>query len=258
MAITYFITGANRGIGFEFAKQVSADSNNIVFATTRSLANATALQDLHRSNLHIIELDIGSSLEVFEKSLAEPLAKFAPNGVDIIIQNAGIAKNSAKRVIDSSPEEYEEHYRVNVVGSLKVYQSLLPYWSKQANPETPKKFIFINSVVGWVNNFYPFRSSHYGASKAALNHLTRHICFDNKSSGSDCIKNSIVIAVHPGLVLTDLAKKVFEDSGIDPDSSGLPSIYPDESVRNLLEIIDNLTHEDNNTFISNDGTRTSW
>ena len=63
MVVTYFITGANRGIGFGFAKQLSADSNNVVIATTRSFANAAALIELNRSNLHIIEYDITSPLE---------------------------------------------------------------------------------------------------------------------------------------------------------------------------------------------------
>ncbi|KAK7687453.1 hypothetical protein QCA50_009321 [Cerrena zonata] len=256
MTITYFITGANRGIGFELAKQLSADSNNIVFATTRSLANATALKDLNRSNLHIIEYDVASPLETLKKALVEPLEKHAPNGVDVIILNAGISKDAQRSILQTTEADLQEHYAVNAIGPVKVYQSLFPYWSKKVNPETAKKVIFVSSAAGFINNFYPFPTSHYGPSKAALNFVARHIAFDNTSSDLDHIKNSIIVPIHPGLVITDMAKEAI--GSLDLEALSIKTITPEESASSIIKLINGLEQKDNDTFISYDGTRYSW
>ncbi|ODV68512.1 NAD(P)-binding protein [Hyphopichia burtonii NRRL Y-1933] len=250
MTVTYFITGANRGIGFEFAKQLSADSNNVVIATTRSFANAAALKDLNRSNLIIIEYDLNASLETLQKSLL-PIKDYS---VDVVIQNSGIAKDSQKSILQTSEDELREHYAVNAIGSVKVYQSIFPYWSKKANPETAKKFIFISSAVGWTNNFFPMQTSHYGASKAALNFLSRHIAFDHKSSELDHIKNSIVVPVHPGVVETDMAKPFL----VHREKLSVPVITPQDSAASLISLIQNLKQEDDDTFITYDGNKVTW
>ncbi|ODV68516.1 NAD(P)-binding protein [Hyphopichia burtonii NRRL Y-1933] len=255
MTVTYFITGANRGIGFQLAKQISADSNNVVIATTRSFANSAALQDLNRPNLHIIEYDVASPLEKMKQDLV-PIEEYAPNGVDVVIQNAGIATANQKSILETTEDDLAKHFAVNTIGSVKVYQSIFPYWSKKVNPETVKKFIFISSSVSWVNNFFPMLSSHYGPSKAALNLVVRHIAFDHKSAELDHIKNSIIVPVHPGLVTTDMSKEALGDYNFD--ESPIPVLKPEESAGCIIKIIDNLEPKDNDTFISYDGTRVSW
>ncbi|ODV68513.1 NAD(P)-binding protein [Hyphopichia burtonii NRRL Y-1933] len=260
MTITYFITGANRGIGFEFAKQLSADSNNIVIATTRSFTNAAALKELNRTNLIIIEFDLNNSLDLMRKSL-QSIENYS---VDVVIQNSGIAKDSQKSILQTTEDELREHYAVNAIGSVKVYQSIFPFWSKKANPETPKKLIFITSGAGCVNNFYPMQASHYGVSKAALNYISRHIAFDHKSSDLVHIKNSIVVAVHPGVVETDMSKPLlpyresFPLPIITPQESAASTITPEESASSIIKLINGLEQKDNDTFISYDGTRHSW
>ncbi|ODV68514.1 NAD(P)-binding protein [Hyphopichia burtonii NRRL Y-1933] len=256
MTITYFITGANRGIGFELAKQLSADSNNIVFATTRSLANATALQDLNRSNLHIIEYDVTSPLETMKKALVEPFEKYSPNGVDVIILNAGIAKDAVRSILQTTEADLEEHYAVNAIGPVKVYQSLFPYWSKKVNAETAKKLILVSSGAGFVHNYYPFPTSHYGPSKAALNHISRHIAFDHTSSELDHIKNSIVVPINPGIVVTNMSEEAVKT--FDFEKFSLKLITPEESASSIIKLINGLEQKDNDTFISYDGTRYSW
>ncbi|KAK7687454.1 hypothetical protein QCA50_009322 [Cerrena zonata] len=256
MTVTYFITGANRGVGFQLAKQISADSNNVVFATTRSLANATALKDLNRSNLHIIEYDVASPLETMKKALVDPLERYAPNGVDIIILNAGISKKAQRSILQTTEADLQEHYAVNAIGPVKVYQSLFPYWSKKVNPETAKKIIFVSSGAGFINNFYPFPTSHYGASKAALNHITRHIAFDHTSSELDHMKNSIIVPLNPGLVATDMAKEALET--FDFEALGLQPITPEESASGIIKLVNGLEQKDSDTFFNYDGTKFSW
>ncbi|ODV64578.1 NAD(P)-binding protein [Hyphopichia burtonii NRRL Y-1933] len=255
MTITYFITGTNRGIGFEFAKQLSEDPNNNVIATTRSFAKATALKDLNRSNLHIIEYDVASPLETMKRDLL-PLEKYAPDGVDVVIHNAAICIDTIQPILQTTEAELNEHYTVNATGSVKVYQSIFPYWSKSANSETAKKFIFISSIAGYVNNFCSVPTSHYGSSKAALNHIVRHIAFDHKSSDLDHIQKSIVFAVHPGLVETDMGDQFV--TFVNEKGYPVPVITPRESASNVIKIIQNLSEGDDDTFISYDGNKVTW
>ncbi|ODV68515.1 NAD(P)-binding protein [Hyphopichia burtonii NRRL Y-1933] len=255
MVVTYFITGANRGIGFGFAKQLSADSNNVVIATTRSFANAAALIELNRSNLHIIEYDITSPLEKMKQDLL-PLEKYAPNGVDVVILNAGIGIDYLKTILQTTEEEMREHYAVNSIGAVKVYQSIFPYWSQKANPETAKKYIFISTFVSLVHNYFPSLTSHYGSSKAALNFVARHMAFDHTSSDLDHIKNSIIASFHPGLVETDFTAPFF--SQVNKADLPFPVFSPEEAVKNVLTVVNGLKKDDNDTFFNYDGTKVSW
>ncbi|ODV64582.1 NAD(P)-binding protein [Hyphopichia burtonii NRRL Y-1933] len=255
MTITYFITGTNRGIGFEFAKQLSEDPNNNVIATTRSFAKATALKDLNRSNLHIVEYDVASPLETMKQDLL-PLEKYAPDGVDVVIHNAAVCKNTIKPILQVNEAELNEHYAVNATGSVKVYQAIFPYWSKKFNPETAKKFIFISSAGGWLTNFFPIPTSHYGSSKAALNHIVRHIAFDHKSSDLDHIQKSIVFAVHPGVVETDLADPYI--AVITERNYQVPIITSEESAFSVIKIIQKLKEDDDDSFITYEGEKGTW
>lgn len=89
MTTTYFITGANRGIGYELAKKISENKDNVVVATTRSWARAEQLKELKRSNLEIIQLDVTHSVDQLKAALGK-LKILQENGVDVFIQNAGI------------------------------------------------------------------------------------------------------------------------------------------------------------------------
>lgn len=253
---TYFIAGSNRGIGFQLAKQISQDSSNKVIATTRSLENAKALQDLKRSNLHIIEYDFNDELEDSKQKL-EILDKIAPEGVDVVFQVAGISKDAQSSILDIPLENIQEHLKVNTFGPIILYKSIYKYWSKQSNSVT-KKFFFISSSAGLINNAVPLPTSSYGLSKAALNFVVRHIAKDNSQSDIEYIKNSIVVALNPGLVETDMAKAFTLRFADMIAAHGVKVYQPEESVKQIIEHTTNLKQEETSSFIDVDGTKISW
>jgi NAD(P)-dependent dehydrogenase (short-subunit alcohol dehydrogenase family) len=91
--LTYVITGASRGLGLEFVKQLSS-TDSTIFALARNPSNAKDLQELVKQNKNIHTLRLDAADEVSIKAAAEEVSKLAPNGIDILINNAGISSNA--------------------------------------------------------------------------------------------------------------------------------------------------------------------
>lgn len=252
---TVLITGANKGIGFALAKQYASDSKNVVIATSRSLERASDLKALKLSNLHVIQLDVNASLEDIKKSFTA-IDKVAPKGVDFVIHNAaiGVLQGPEVNFTNSSLDDYTSHFDTNVVGSIKVYQSIYPYWAKSTGEE--KRFVFISSVAGLTNNYFGMPSFGYGMSKAAINFFVKEVSTFHTHSTEEAIKNSVTIAAHPGLVVTDMSKDLL--GTLDVASMGIDVLQPAQSAEKLKAVFDGLTVEDNSTFKSYDGTTILW
>jgi NAD(P)-dependent dehydrogenase (short-subunit alcohol dehydrogenase family) len=88
-ALTYVITGASRGLGLEFVKQLSS-TDSTIFALARNPSDAKDLQKLVKQNKNIHTLRLDATDEASIKAAAEEVSKLAPGGVDILINNAGI------------------------------------------------------------------------------------------------------------------------------------------------------------------------
>jgi NAD(P)-dependent dehydrogenase (short-subunit alcohol dehydrogenase family) len=91
-SLTYVITGASRGLGLEFVKQLSA-TDSTIFALARNPNDAKNLQDLVKQNKNIHTVKMDQADEASIKAAAEEVAKLAPNGVDILINNAAVNSN---------------------------------------------------------------------------------------------------------------------------------------------------------------------
>lgn len=78
------ITGANRGIGFSLAKELSEDMNNVIYATARDSLKAEALRSLG-DNVKAIQLDVASPLETIKSQLLV----LGDATIDVVFQNAG-------------------------------------------------------------------------------------------------------------------------------------------------------------------------
>jgi norsolorinic acid ketoreductase len=114
--------------------------------------------------------------------------------LDIVIANAGIANYwGAARVTPA--QEMIEHYQVNVVGPLLLFQATAELLDAAPEP----KFFAISSAVGSISaqEHIPLESSAYGASKAALNFLSARIHFENPKI--------VAAPVHPGWLQTDVS-----------------------------------------------------
>lgn len=252
---TIVITGANRGIGFELAKKYSENSKNTVIATSRSLENAEKLKKLNCDNVHFIKVDINDSLEDLKKSLTV-LDSIAPKGVDIVIHNAGICTPRKDGIdLTSDPlEDYQTHFNTNTLGSIKMYQAIYPYWSKKTGAS--KMIVFISSAAGLTNNYFGLTTYGYGMSKSAINFFAKEASSFHAQSSEEHIKNSVTIAIHPGLVKTDMSKRFIETRNVA--SLGVQVLASLECAEMLTELFDGLTVEDNGTFKSYDGSTILW
>lgn len=250
MTTSYIVAGANRGIGFELVKKLSENADNVVVATSRSLDRADQLKELNRSNVEIIQLDVTDSVDQLKNALSK-LKFLAKYGVDVFVQNAGIGISGSHSTFNEPIESYTYFFEGNALSSIKFYQAIYPYWIKEVTGKA-KKGIYISSLAGSIGGLR-IGTFGYGLSKAALNFHAKHTSFEHAHSENPVLKNSITVAVHPGVVLTDMGKPVIDDLGLTD-----LAITPEESGELLAVLIDGLKPEDNGEFYNYDGTKATY
>ena len=138
----------------------------------------------------IVPLDGSSDTSVF--TAVELLkTKYGIKSLDLVIANAGIATFYGT-ALQTSLEGTREHLQVNVVGVLALFQAVYPLLSTASAP----KFVPLTSTIGSIGEMQhiPVFSTAYGASKAALNYITRKIHFENPGI--------IAFPINPGYVLS--------------------------------------------------------
>jgi NAD(P)-dependent dehydrogenase (short-subunit alcohol dehydrogenase family) len=220
------VTGANRGIGLEFCKQILAKSDgNSVVASCRDPSAATDLNALQKemgaSRLAIVALDVAD-----EKSIAkwaENLAALEPvkahgGSISVVINNAGTTGTdgySKWELQDMTAEEMMHVYRINTIGPMLVTQQLVKRGlvgsSAGSPPEGPVSLVGnVTSKVGSVDDNGSGKGYAYRASKAALNIVNKSMSIDLADRGVWCQ------LLHPGWVRT----RMTEGRGlIDADES---------------------------------------
>lgn len=181
------ITGSSRGIGFELAK-LCADEGHQVLALSR---NDTPISDLKHPNISSFSFDLSKDSDL------ERLSSFLSTWqkVDVLINNAGRLLN--KPFLETSADEFEEVYRVNVFGVAKVTQAVLPKMSKDGHVVTI-------SSMGGVQGSIKFPGlSAYSSSKAAVITLTELWAEEFKETGP----SFNVLAL--GAVQTEMLEEAF-------------------------------------------------
>ena len=226
----YLITGANRGLGLEFVRQLLARGDSVV-ACCREPESAKALQELAG--------EAGDRLLVRELDVTDPAAIDAlPEGlpaVDVLINNAGVA----------APEERFGQFDagtmarvlfINAVAPMLATQAMTYVLEKANNP----KVACITSVLGSITRAdgLSFGLS-YGMSKSALNMGVKKLAAELKKRGV------ALISLHPGWVQTDMGGKN-------------ATLTPEESIRGMLEVIDKMTVADNGRYLTYAGEELPW
>jgi NAD(P)-dependent dehydrogenase (short-subunit alcohol dehydrogenase family) len=182
----YFITGASRGIGLEFIKQLVKRPNATVFAGVRNPAAMKEPFPDPPSNLHVVQCDVTSDESV--NSAAETVEKTAGK-LDVLINNAGI--ENGLNIRDSSVDSFRSVLETNVVGVHRMTRGFLPLVLKSGI----KKIVNISSDFGSVALNDRSICGAYNTSKAALNMLT--VQYKNEYADEQVI----FIPMHPGDVL---------------------------------------------------------
>lgn len=232
----YLITGANRGLGLEFTRQITTSSpTNIVIACVRALSGELealkALHSKHTSQIHILECNTASVDSI--RKCGEEVDKFL-NGrkLTYLLNNAGINAVPMKTALTMTPGEVREHIDVNVIGPAELV--------KAAETHLGEGSVVMNmsSGLGSVGKG-TIKCTAYAISKCALNMLTAHQASLFKSRGVR------VIVMDPGWVQTRMGG----EGAI---------LTPEESISGMLKVLHSGAKEDSGSFYQYDGQKVPW
>jgi NAD(P)-dependent dehydrogenase (short-subunit alcohol dehydrogenase family) len=231
MARHALVTGANRGIGLEFVRQLLARGDRVV-AACRQPGKATALNTLtgeYPGRLRVLPLDVA-----LEKSRAE-LVRELPlvcERLDLLVNNAGVL-HSGERFGQLSQASLEDSLRVNALGPLLVTEALAPTLADGARVAN------VSSMMSSLATRQEFRSPGYCMGKAAQNMATVQLAHALRPRGI------VVLALCPGWVQTDMGGEGAQ-------------INPAQSVEGLLRVIDAAGPDDSGRFIDWRGEAMAW
>lgn len=198
---TVLITGANKGIGFETAKQL-AQLGNFVYIGSRDMSTGQKVTDQLKAsgiaNVAAIQIDV-TDIETIRRAKAELDSQI--DCLDLLINNAGISGEQQQRVADGSMDAIRSLFETNYFGAIQTTQVILPLLRKSSAPA----IINVSSEVGSLTmnmsadrrpNWASF--SAYGSSKTALNAFTVMLANELRP------ENIMVNSVTPGYTATDL------------------------------------------------------
>jgi NAD(P)-dependent dehydrogenase (short-subunit alcohol dehydrogenase family) len=215
------VTGANRGIGLELARQLKARGASVV-AVCRKLS----------PELEALGVRVESGIDVTDPAARAALAeRLAHDTIDLLINNAGLLVEDSLGTLDA--DGVRRQFEVNALAPLLVTQALLPRLGKGA------KVALITSRMGSMGDNGSGGYYGYRMSKAALNAAGVSLAHDLKPRGI------AVALLHPGYVRTEMTGR-----------QGL--IDADESARTLLQRIDELTLETTGRFLHQNGDALPW
>lgn len=197
---TVLITGANKGIGFETAKQL-AKLGYFVFLGSRDenkgIQAVEKFKALGLTNIDWVLLDI-SDIDSIKEARKEMEAKISQ--LDVLVNNAGILGKVPQPAATVAVDEIRKVFDTNFFGTIQVTQEFIPLLQKSE----AGKIVNVTSGLGSLTRhsdpswkYYKFKSGGYSVSKTALNAYTVMLAFGLKDT------NIKVNVVDPGYTATD-------------------------------------------------------
>jgi NAD(P)-dependent dehydrogenase (short-subunit alcohol dehydrogenase family) len=226
------ITGANRGLGFEFARQYSADGWQ-VYAACRNPQSASELRrlaDASDDKLQILALDV-----IDPVSVQAAAAKLDGQTIDLLLNNAGIGGPRGQSVGNIDYEAWAKVLDVNTMGPLRVSEAFVDHVAQSER----KLIVTITSGMGSLADNTSGGAYAYRSSKAAVNMVMRSLAIDLAPRGIACV------VINPGWVLTDMG---------GPHAT----LTTAESVKKLRRLIETLGPGQSGKFFNYDGREYAW
>lgn len=228
---TVLITGTNRGIGYQFAKEFLLRGDRVL-ATCRNIEAAKELRQLGAThpNLEILELDV---------SISESLHNF-PNllngeAIDVFVNNAGVYGPKKTGFGDVDGPAWATVFQINSIAPVLLTQLIIDNLRKGRD----KKLLYVTSKMGSIEDNNGGGSYIYRSSKSALNSAVKSLSIDLAGEG---FKAAVL---HPGWVLTDMGGP---NALIDTDTS----------VAGMMQVIEELGVEQSGSFFNYDGSIIPW
>ena len=237
---TVLITGSNRGIGLELARNYAQKSWR-VFATCRRPAAADDLQAIAAVH-HGVMIE---QLDVLDHDMIDSLAdKLSDQSIDVLLNNAAILGEPNDQNFGSL--DYELFQRVmgtNVFGPLKMAEAFV----SNVEQSSQKKIVAITSSQGSITMLRSPGIVAYNMSKAALNMGMRSTSMALKRKGIT------VALISPGAVDTSMMNLALERAGIK-----FPLLEPKDSAAMVIDVIDHYGLDMTGTFMSHEGEEYPW
>jgi len=229
------VTGANRGLGLEFARQYAADGWHVI-ACCRNPDEAEELQGL-AGDVVVEKLDVNDFAAI--DALAE---KYAGRPIDILLNNAGIigpfpiAEHIERQHFGQMEYDvWEDVLRTNTFAPVKMAEAFV----ENIATSEQKKLVTISSSVGSITEM-TIPGLAYASSKTALNRVMTIIASELKA-------RDIIVAMYcPGYVKTRM------------DAFGYAMVEIQESIAALKPMIDALTIDQTGSFTGHDGRTIGW
>lgn len=226
------ITGANRGLGLEFAAEYAADGWQ-VFAACRSPAEAEELKDLARKTgdrVSVLAMDVTDM-----GSIRNAAMQLKDAAIDVLINNAGIGGPRGQTTGNVDYEAWGHVLDVNTMGPLRVLEAFIDQLARSER----KLVITITSGMGSIGDNTSGGSIPYRSSKAAVNMVMRSAAIDLAPRHITCVLLS------PGWVKTDMG---------GPGAR----LTPQQSVSAMRGLIAKLGPGDSGKFFHYDGREYPW
>ena len=215
------ITGANRGIGLEMARQFKDRGDHVVAACREA-----------SEELATLEVEVIEGVDVTDdRSVGKLVEALGDRTVDVLVNCAGILSDESLGDLDF--DRMRRQFEVNSLGPLRVTAAL------RGNLSKGSKVAIITSRMGSIEDNTSGGRYGYRMSKCAVNMAGRSLAIDLREAGV------AVVILHPGFVRTDM-------------TGGQGLIDPPESAAGLIARIDELTLETSGSFRHTNGEELPW
>ncbi|KAK0371820.1 short-chain dehydrogenase [Colletotrichum limetticola] len=209
---SYLVTGASRGLGFEFLRQLSADANNIVIGVVRN-AEATKQKvdaELRRKNIHVLQADLDDFDAI--KTAVNVASEITGGSIDYVIANAAFISTWSSydgiSVLGEKPKRLEQDlfdsFRTNVVGNVHLFNLALPLIQRGL----AKKVVTVSSGMAdldFISKSGIEVGAPYSISKAALNTAVAKLSAEHSHQGI------LFFSISPGVINTGLYDNATEE-----------------------------------------------
>lgn len=232
------VTGANRGLGFEFTRQYSERGARVI-ATARSPEDADELNELATQYKSIVveQLDVTDHARIDELA-----AQYADTPIDLLLNNAGIGGGIENQLFGKMDYgTFDLVMDVNVKGPIKMCEA----FAKHVEASQLKKMVSVSSSQGSIGSVNSPMLYWYRASKSALNMIMVNLSYQ-------LVRRKVIVGlVTPGATATDFIPEPFRKA--------IENIQkPDEAAADMIRNIDRFSLANTGTFFDYDGDIVPW
>ena len=184
------VTGANKGIGFEVARDLARKGFHVFLGARDEKAGRAAEEKLRKDGqVTFLKIDISEPESI--RRAAEEFSRRSDR-LDALVNNAGILLDDDKDILTITPDIFETTLRTNTLGALLVSQAFVPFLKKSAAP----RIVNVSSTGGQLTDGADGWAPSYCISKTALNGVTSQL--------AAALPKFAVNSVCPGWVRTDM------------------------------------------------------